>query len=56
MVQYSRYLLNKVIKSPLFWIADFKGIVDLVEIKAYEYDVKPYENAKEIQIPFDSTS
>ncbi|MBT1338024.1 elongation factor G [Mycoplasma bovis] len=41
------------IQIPIGQESDFKGIVDLVEMKAYEYDGKPEENAKEIEIPFD---
>ena len=32
---------------------DFRGVVDLVAMKAYEYDGKPEEEAKEIEIPED---
>ncbi len=32
---------------------DFNAIIDLVEMRAYEYDGKPDENAKEIDIPAD---
>lgn len=32
---------------------DFNAIIDLVEMKAYEYDGKPDENAKQIDIPED---
>ena len=32
---------------------DFRGVVDLVTMKAYEYDGKPEEEAKEIEIPED---
>ncbi len=41
------------IQIPIGQESNFKGIVDLVEMKAYEYDGKPEENAKEIEIPFD---
>ena len=43
--------------APIEWpIGDgdtFKGIVDLVTMKAYEYDGDPQENPKEIEIPED---
>lgn len=41
----------KPIQWPIGAEADFKGIVDLVEMKAYEYDGEQHENAKEIPIP-----
>ncbi|RMX34989.1 elongation factor G [Mycoplasmopsis fermentans] len=41
------------IQIPIGAEAHFKGLVDLVEMKAYEYDGKPEENAKEIVIPSD---
>ena len=33
--------------------SDFTGTIDLVTMKAYEYDGKPEENLKEIEIPSD---
>lgn len=41
------------IQIPIGSEAQFKGLVDLVEMKAYEFDGKPEENAKEIGIPSD---
>ncbi|VDR42579.1 translation initiation factor IF-2 [Mycoplasmopsis caviae] len=41
------------IQIPIGAEAQFKGLVDLVEMKAFEYDGKPEENAKEIEIPAD---
>ncbi len=43
--------------KPIVWPIgaedDFKGIIDLVTLKAYEYDGEPLEKAKEIAIPDD---
>ncbi|QQH23403.1 hypothetical protein HYE25_00890 [Mycoplasmopsis bovis] len=38
----------------MFWIADFiRNCWPCGISNAYEYDVKPEENAKELEIPFD---
>ncbi|MBN2268906.1 MAG: elongation factor G [Acholeplasmataceae bacterium] len=39
------------IQWPIGAESDFKGIIDIVEMKAYEYDGNQEENAIEIQIP-----
>lgn len=41
------------IQLPIGAESNFTGIVDLVEMKAYEFDGKPEEVAKEIEIPGD---
>ena len=41
----------KPIQWPIGAESDFRGTIDLVEMKAYEYDGKPEENLKEIEIP-----
>ena len=41
----------KPIEWPIGAEADFRGVIDLVTMKAYEYDGKQEENAKEIEIP-----
>ena len=41
------------IEWPIGAESDFRGVIDLVTMKAYEYDGKPEENAKEIEIPAD---
>ena len=43
----------KPIEWPIGAEADFRGVIDLVTMKAYEYDGKPEEDAKEIEIPSD---
>ena len=43
----------KPIEWPIGAEADFHGVIDLVTMKAYEYDGKPEEEAKEIEIPSD---
>ncbi len=43
----------KAITWPIGAESDFKGVVDLVAFKAYEYDGKPDEEPKEIPIPAD---
>ena len=43
----------KPIQWPIGAEYDFKGTIDLVEMKAYEYDGKPEEELKEIEIPAD---
>ena len=43
----------KPIEWPIGAESEFRGIVDLVTMKAYEYDGKPEEEAKEIPIPND---
>ncbi|WP_406618006.1 elongation factor G [Mycoplasmopsis lipophila] len=51
---HSRLNANAVaIQIPIGSEAHFRGIVDLVEMRAFEYDGKPEENAKEIGIPTD---
>lgn len=43
--------------KPVVWPigaeADFKGVIDLITMKAYEYDGMPLEEPKEIDIPAD---
>ena len=41
----------KPIQWPIGAENDFNGIIDIIERKAYEYDGKPEEEAKEIEIP-----
>jgi len=41
------------IELPIGAEMEFKGVIDLVEMKAYEYDGKQEEDAKEIEIPED---
>ena len=41
------------IEWPIGAEADFRGVIDLVTMKAYEYDGKEEEDAKEIDIPED---
>ena len=41
------------IQLPIGAESDFTGTIDLVTMKAYEYDGKPEENLKEIEIPSD---
>ena len=41
----------KPIEWPIGAESDFRGVIDLVNMKAYEYDGKPEEDAKEIAIP-----
>ena len=41
----------KPIEWPIGAEADFRGVIDLVNMKAYEYDGKQEEEAKEIEIP-----
>ena len=41
----------KPIEWPIGAEADFRGVIDLVTMKAYEYDGKQEEDAKEIEIP-----
>ncbi len=41
------------IQWPIGAESDFRGIIDLVTMKAYEYDGKPEENPIEIEIPAD---
>ena len=43
----------KPIEWPIGAESEFRGVIDLVTIKAYEYDGKPEEDAKEIEIPAD---
>ena len=43
----------KPIEWPIGAESDFKGVIDLVTMKAYEYDGKQEEEAKEIEIPAD---
>ncbi len=43
----------KPIEWPIGSEADFHGVIDLVTMKAYEYDGKQEEDAKEIEIPSD---
>lgn len=42
---------SAAIEWPIGAEDDFNGIVDLVTMKAYEYDGEQHENAKEIEIP-----
>ena len=39
------------IQWPIGAEKDFNGIIDIIEMKAYQYDGAPEENAKEIEIP-----
>ena len=39
------------IELPIGAESEFRGVIDLVTMKAYEFDGKPEENAKEIEIP-----
>ena len=41
------------IELPIGAESEFNGIIDLVTMKAYQYDGKPEENAVEIEIPAD---
>ena len=41
------------IQWPIGAESEFNGIIDLVTMKAYQYDGKPEENATEIEIPAD---
>ena len=41
------------IQLPIGTESEFKGIIDLVSMKAYEYDGEQAENPKEIEIPAD---
>ncbi len=43
----------KAIELPIGSESEFNGVVDLVEMKAYQYDGQPEEEAKEIEIPED---
>ena len=43
----------KAIEWPIGAEHEFRGVIDLVTMKAYEYDGKEDENAKEIEIPED---
>ena len=43
----------KPIEWPIGAESDFRGVIDLVTMKAYEYDGKQEEEAKEIEIPAD---
>ena len=43
----------KPIEWPIGAESEFHGVIDLVTMKAYEYDGKPEEDAKEIEIPAD---
>ena len=43
----------KPIEWPIGAESDFRGVIDLVTMKAYEYDGKQEEDAKEIEIPAD---
>ena len=43
----------KPIEWPIGAESEFHGVIDLVTMKAYEYDGKPEEEAKEIEIPAD---
>ncbi len=43
----------KPIEWPIGAESEFRGVIDLVTMKAYEYDGKPEEIAKEIEIPAD---
>ena len=46
----------KAIEWPIGAETDFHGVIDLVTMKAYEYDGKQEEDAKEIEIPSDLES
>lgn len=39
------------IELPIGAESEFRGVIDLVTMKAYEFDGQPEENAKEIEIP-----
>ena len=41
----------KPIEWPIGAESEFRGVIDLVTMKAYEYDGKPEEESKEIEIP-----
>ena len=41
------------IELPIGAESEFRGVIDLVTMKAYEFDGKPEENYKEIEIPED---
>ncbi len=43
----------KPIEWPIGAESEFSGVIDLVTMKAYQYDGKPEEDAKEIEIPAD---
>ncbi len=43
----------KPIEWPIGAESEFRGVIDLVTMKAYEFDGKPEENAIEIEIPAD---
>jgi len=43
----------KPIEWPIGAESEFRGVIDLVTMKAYEYDGNPEENAAEIEIPED---
>ena len=43
----------KPIEWPIGAESDFNGVIDLVTMKAYQYDGNPEENALEIEIPAD---
>ena len=43
----------KPIEWPIGAESEFRGVIDLVTMKAYEFDGKPEEIAKEIEIPED---
>ena len=43
----------KPIEWPIGAESEFRGVIDLVTMKAYEFDGKAEENAKEIEIPED---
>ena len=43
----------KPIEWPIGAESEFHGVIDLVTMKAYEYDGKPEEDVKEIEIPAD---
>ena len=42
---------SAAIELPIGAENEFRGVIDLVTMKAYEFDGKPEENAKEIEIP-----
>ena len=44
---------SAAIELPIGAESEFTGIIDLVTMKAYQYDGKPEEDAKEIEIPED---
>ena len=43
----------KPIEWPIGAESEFKGVIDLVTMKAYKYDGQQEENAEEIEIPAD---